>query len=232
MVFVDPIVGVGLIAAALQILQQLNQLKIRILSKPKDGKTLRAIRDEAYGHIECLKTWEDELGGDMKLVCRQLQEVLEEILNEIDDLKKRNVTVKVLTCLRIYSPLFQQRITHAISLFHVKLSVEGQKQAKQQMDMVTKQMEELQITKNQLQRISGTEDVLTKVDSEIRKLERTIEEIKFGQAQMQESLELFFPTMVTQITEQVKTDGNETRELMRSLITERTYFDNPSHLRS
>jgi hypothetical protein len=216
----DPATAIGVAAAAVQMAQQLNQLKNRILRKPVDRKALLAIYDEARQHIVCLQGWEKDLVGEARSASIELRGVLQDVIDDIEGLKRRKRLVKIVNTLAIYTPQFDVRITHALRTFHLNVSVPTQKQSNDMLASITKQMEELQITKNQLQQISGMDQAIAEVEARIRESERKIAEIKSLQVRIQESLS-FIPGIVNQTGEDVRKDRDKTRAMMSALMNPR-----------
>jgi hypothetical protein len=217
----DPVAIVGIAAAALQIGQQLIQLKNRILAKPADEKTLLAIRGETQQNIDQLRKYENDLTGEARDASRELRDVLQDIVNEIDALGKRRRTMKMLTCLSIYSPQFEQRLSLALRTFQFKFALQNQKQSDQVMEIMTKEMADLKISKDTLGKISGMDEAMAVLNTQIRALEMKMEDVRTSQLQLQNSLEVNFPNMVSEIKDDVRRDGGLTRELMNELCNSR-----------
>jgi hypothetical protein len=192
----DPVTAFGILASALQIAQQVNQLKNRVLAKSSDPKGLLDLRGEAHEHIARLKGWEDKVSKDTYIVFTELCDVLQEIVDEIDCLKNRNTVTKVFTSLRIYSLQFEHKIVKALRSFHLKVSLESQKQSEALWESMIEQMKQLHITKTQLEQISTSQnvasnyinDTIAAVESRMRNVEGKIEEIKRSQHQVHEIL--------------------------------------------
>jgi len=172
---------------------------------------LQAVRDDAHRLVARLQTWDREIKGDAKRACRDLSDVLQTVVDAIDDLKKRNWLTKAITCLRIYTPPFQQRLAGALDIFHVKMSVESQKLSEKLLESMTDQMNELRITRNQLDKIPGAESAIAPVDARIHDLEEKMNEIRSVQARIEESMNSVVPQIVTQLAEHVRSDGDDTR---------------------
>jgi len=192
----DPATVFGIVTGAFQLAQQINQFKNRILAKSNDPKELRTLQKEAKVYIKRLQECEDKMGEDAKLAPIELRTVLEDIVKEIEALKKRKTVTKILTSLRIYSPELEKRMVTSLRSFHVKLSIESQKYSEILRDSMTEQMKQLHITKTQLEALSAEQNVMsqhvkatmTEVDCRMGKIEANMEHIKSHQLQMQELL--------------------------------------------
>jgi len=147
-------------------------------------------------YIQRLQECENKVGEDAKLASIELRTVLEDIVKEIDALKKRKTVTKILTSLRIYFPEFEKRMVTALHSFHHKLSFESQKYSEVLLDSMTEQMKQLHITKTQLEALSAEQNVMSQdvkatmalVDCRMGKIEANMEHIKSLQLQMQEIL--------------------------------------------
>jgi chromosome segregation ATPase len=239
----DPVSILGLTAAGMQMFQQLVQLQNRILAKPDDRKTLRAIRDEARNLISELRKHEKNLTGEEKLECvdgkepaaeasteelvrnvktasMELRDVLQDVVNEIDGLGKRKRITKVLTYLSIYSPRFERRLAAALRTFQLKFSLQNQKQTEDSLAEMTQKLDKLTLTKQQLEEdFPEMNDAIARIDGRITALSKGMDEIRTSQVQFQETMKDYFPEMVSQIREDVRKDGDETRELVQALCT-------------
>jgi hypothetical protein len=216
----DPATAFRLAVGAVQLFQQLNQLKNTILAKLSDQKVLRALRSDAHSLVDQLRDWEGQMGAGGKAACEELRHILQQVVDEIDDLKKRNWVKKAMTCLRVHTPPFQQRFNNALNLFHVRMSVGSQKLSEELLKSMTAEMKELRITMKQLEQTPGAESAIALIDHRIRELDQRLHEVSSAQSRIQKSLDAFIPEIVTQITEHVSSEGNETCELMRTLILE------------
>lgn len=168
---------------------------------------------------------ESEVSDAAKQACETLREALKDIVDEMRELKdpNRKHMNKLIDGLRIWSPRFKEKMHKALEDFKIKLSIESHKQSERAMDMLTKQMKELQITKTQLQRLRapGIEATITTVQSRINELDEKIEKMKVHQDEIQQAISSL-PHAAFHINESVRADGTETRELIRQLYTEGT----------
>ena len=211
----DPVSAFGVAVGCVQVAEQLIQLFNLILKKPSDRKTLKSLRDQASRYIDHLKRWQEDCNGSIKDACNRLGDILQEIVDEIDALKNRNLLKKAATSLRIYSPQFQERMANALEEFKIKVAIEGQKESEKRLEELTTEMKALNLTKERLEKRSATKEAISEIDSLIRELAEQIESIKVEQNRIQEAINQLssLPTLVAQI---VGDDGNETREFIRS----------------
>jgi hypothetical protein len=112
--------------------------------------------------------------------------------------------VKVLTCLSIYSPQFEQRLSLALRMFQLKFALQNQKQSDQVMEMMTKEMADLKMSKDTLGRISGLDEAIAIITKKIRDLETKMEDVRTSQQQLQQSLDFNFPKIVAEIKDNVR----------------------------
>jgi len=186
----------SIVTGTFQLAQQINQFKNRILAKSNDPKELRTLQKEAKVYIKRLQECEDKMGEDAKLASIELRTVLEDIVKEIDALKKGKAVTKILTSLRIYSPEFEKKMVTSFRSFHLKLSIESQKYSEVLLDSMTEQMKQLHITKTQLEVLSAEPNVMSQhikattaeVECRMEKIEANMEHIKSLQLQIQEIL--------------------------------------------
>jgi hypothetical protein len=239
----DPVSILGFTAAGLQVFQQLIQLKNRILAKPDDGETLRAIRDEAQNLFTELRKYEKNLTGEeesesvnddepdpvasteglvrtVKAASMELRDVLQDVVDEIDGLGKRKRIAKALTFLSIYSPRFERRLTVALRTFQLKFTLQNKKQTENSLAEMTAKLDKLTLTKQQfVEDFPEMKDAIAAIDGRIAALSKGMDEIRVNQVEFQEAMKGYFPEMVSQIWEGVRKDGDETRELVRALCT-------------
>jgi hypothetical protein len=241
----DPVSLVGLAAAGMQMFQQLVELKNRILAKPDDKKTLRAIRSETQQMIKELRKYEKDLiseanlgfsnvkvvgaeaegvstdkgvVGDVKTASMELRDVLQDVIDDIDGLGKRGFIKNVLTCLSIYSPRFEQRLTAALRVFHVKFALQSQRKSENSLAEMTQKLDRLTINKQHLEEdLPEMTDAIALIDDRIAALRKSMDEVRTSQVMFQDAMKTYFPEMRSQIREDVRKDGDETRELVRSL---------------
>jgi hypothetical protein len=208
---------------------------------------LHAIRHEAQKLIGELRKYENDLTGeaeseamevnvgagaervsmeDKKLVGQvrtasmELRDVLLDVVEDIDSLGKRKRITKVLTCLSIYSPRFERRLTAALQTFQLKFSLQNQKQTENSLAQMTEKLDKLALTKQQfVQDFPEMKDAIAAIDGRIAALSKGMDEIRASQRQFQDAMKRYFPEMMSQIREDVRKDGEETRELVRALCT-------------
>jgi len=161
--------------------------------------------------------WDGEIKGEARAACKELGDLLEQLIREIEDVKKRKLTKKVLTCLRIYTPEFQQNLSTALQSFHVQMSVAGQKLSEELLESMMEQMNGLRITMKHLEETPGAEIAIAPIETRILDLGARMQEIKDTQTKIQESMVILIPDIVSRITDQLRSDGNETRDLLRSI---------------
>src|SRR5271154_5384944 len=98
----DPVTAFGVAVGVLQITQQLIGLgKIVLSAKPPDQKLVDAIREEAKKYISLLTGWANELTGDAKDACETLRKALQEVVDDIDEIKNTTGVRKVMTRFRV-----------------------------------------------------------------------------------------------------------------------------------
>jgi hypothetical protein len=210
--------GIG--CGVLQITQQLVQLGQKILAIPADRKAARAIREETKGYIALLLECQNKLSGSPKEACKVLQGTLQEVIDGIDEItnpKRKRLTTAV-TGFRIQSPRFREKIAKAMEEFKLKMTVESQRQSAELLESMTKQMDELNITKTHLQllQVPGMDAAIAEIDLKMRRINSTIEKVTADQNQIQQTLNMV-PSLVAEIAERIKA---ENRAAMRDLVSE------------
>lgn len=90
----DPLSILGATAASLQIVGLICQLGIQILKMRKDGKSLKDIAHHSEKYVSFLERWEGEMDGEAKEACKELKEMLLQIIAEINELSIGSTTKK------------------------------------------------------------------------------------------------------------------------------------------
>jgi hypothetical protein len=222
---VDPLSALGGVAAGLQLLQQFYQLGDRILAKPKDTKSIKAIRDDAHAYILTLDTCLGQMEGQGKVVGNTLCQTLQAIVNEIDGLKERKFGAKFITALKLYSPEFQKKLTKALEDFKFSMCIEANMKsafADKMLVEVTEKLKKLEITRETLKEL-GAEESISKVEDQIRNLSQRIMDIQSVMAKVQEALSEFqsTQTLISDMTRRIENEIVSTRDMIAESVIPR-----------
>lgn len=205
----------GTAASVLQILGLLYNLTARIFKKPKDVKALTAIRSDAQQYAVRLRQWESQLTAGPQDACRNLREMLEDVVKDLEALGTRNTREKVLTALKLYQPEYQKRFGDLIEEFKFRMCAEGQISAtkmRDQLNYITEKMEELRITSKTLQNRLGTEAIIASLQQEIEDLSKSIQAIRAGIDDIHRTIKTLEQWSIPAIEKTLKSDGDNTRQ--------------------
>ena len=209
----------GAAASALQIVGTICSLGNRILDKPKDTNALKTICADSEKHIRNLIHWEREFTGDTKQACIDLRQQLEAITNEIRGQKRRSLFTRTATCLKLYEPEFCKKFAKSLEEFKFWMCIESKRTAdtmSEQLQGMTKAVEELGLTSKRLERLPGVGEIVAKVDSEMLKLSGDIQTMSNTIAEVESAVrKLEQKSLIPQMENLVVSDGHTTREQLR-----------------
>src|SRR5271170_475067 len=202
----------GATASALQIVGMICSVGNRILDKPKDTKSIRAIVVDAKSYIRHLEQWNTAIKGEAKEACEELQEQLQSLVDETDGHKGRKGLEKAKTCLKLYKPEFREKFADALEKFKFRMCVESRRSVVEMDDKLkgmTKSMEELRITSKTLETLPGMEEGVAKVEEKIRELSEDISALTSDVAKVQSALHQLDAASVgkVQFEEMICADG-------------------------
>ena len=210
----------GAAASAIQIVGMICSLGNRILDKPKDTKALKTICADSQRHIQHLKGWEGEFTGDTKQACADLREQLEAIIKEIRGQKGRSLFARTTTCLKLYEPEFCKKFAKSVGEFKFRMCIESKRTAdtmSEQLEGMTKAVEELRLVSKRLENLPGVRDTLANVDAEILKLSGDIQAMSNTIADVKSAVRKLETekALIPQFEKLVVSNGHATREQLR-----------------
>src|SRR5277367_1359472 len=210
----------GATTSALQIVGMICSLGNRILDKPKDTKSIRAIVVDAKSYIRHLEQWKRILVGDAKEACLELHQQLQSLVDEIDGYEGRKTFEKAKTCLKLYKPEFREKFADALEKFKFRMCVESRRSVGDvdgKLGEMTERMKELHIASKALDTLPGMEEGVERVNATIQALSKDIMALTSAITEVRSSLNQLESSTVGrgQLEDGIRADGEITRETLQ-----------------
>lgn len=213
----------GATASALQVVGVICSLGNRILDKPKDAKAFQSICDDAETYIEHLKKWEMEFSGETRLVCSDLRQQLQFIIDDIYKLREKNLRFKVAMCLTLYKPEICEKFVEALEKFKCRMCAESKRSVDvmdTKLEGMTRAMEGLRFAAETMEKMTGLDDRATTINSEIKMMSHEIHEMSKAIASVESILRTLDAgnTVIPQLDRLILADGKATREQIQDVV--------------
>ena len=172
----------GTVAAAIQLGETIYDLGKRIRKKPKDTKAVEVIVADAKKAVTSLRQWEAQMPPEVTQACRELRGKLQEIIDDVEGLKKKNLFKKMFTSLKLYHPEFLQQFSKSLALFQFHIGAQNQLaigDVNGKLDSLKEEMKILTISSELLpEGITGLDGKVAEIQDEIQRLSEMMDGFK------------------------------------------------------
>ena len=170
------------VAAAIQLGGTIYDLGTRIRKKPKDTKAVEAIVADAKTAVASLQQWEAQMPPDVTQACRELRGKLQEIIDDVEGLKKKNLFKKMFTSLKLCHPEFLQQFSKSLALFQFHIGAQNQLaigEVNGKLELLKEEMKKLTIFSEPLpEAITSLDGKVAEIRDEIQRVSEMIDGLK------------------------------------------------------